>query len=438
MMKFKEYYLFILYSLILIIISLIPPIRNPNNTLYFLISYSLLLGTYFFIIKKDIEYSFQSIIIIYVITRIIIIPMYAWLSDDVFTYLWQGKLVYNGINIYNYFPLDNQLVNYRDNNWLMMGNITIPAIYPPIATYIFALNYKIANIFGSNEIIQFYSWKMILIIGELLSILLIKINTKIKNYNLLIYILNPLCLIEIIGQGHNDGLLIPIITLLIIAIYQSRNIFINSALIAIGALIKMTPIFLLPILFFRKFDKKIIVSIVASIFAILLVIIMSYPILNSKSALNNYNYGMSYFNFKAIFFSAPLEIVKFTLNILNIDNYWQKAPYIVYYSKLALIAIISIFYIYKKKDYQLEFITLVLAVAYLISTKVHTWYFAPIIFLLSIMMKKNYIFGLSIFMLSYYVYLFPSFTYYPLLDITIWVVAIAISYYSKEKNVGID
>ncbi|HRP02758.1 MAG TPA: hypothetical protein PLE30_08940 [Candidatus Kapabacteria bacterium] len=401
-MKYKNNYLLIFYFLFLVLISIIEPIRNPTNTLYYLSVSTLLLTSYIAIIYSQQNVTFTKLVILYILTRIIIFPMQAWLSDDVFTYLWQGKLFAHGINVYEFMPLDIKLDIYRDLNSLRMGNLTVPAIYPPLSVIIFSLNYKLANIFSSNELLQFYTWKLILLLCEISTLLLLKFKLKVDNLKLILYILCPLPLIEIIGQGHNDALLLPVIAVLLLNFENKNNKLINSFLLTIGTLIKMVPIFCFPLIVFKDKLKYNTYNLILSILLLIVALIASYIIFfDSKVAISNYQLGMNYYNIRASFFSAPLETVKYVLQFANVANYWEIAPYIVYYSKFLGIIAISIFFFFKKNADKVDYITFILLASYLIANKVHTWYFVPIILLLTIKADRTLIIILSISILSY-------------------------------------
>jgi len=467
-MNKKQIVLFILLMLSFLGFSLISPIRNEQSTFLFLLNYSVSFVIFYLIAKSHFELSLNKIILIYFLTRMVIFPMFAWLSDDVFTYLWQGKLWANGVNVYEYFPLDPALTRYHDLNFYKMGNIEVPAIYPPLAVYIFSFNYWLAQLFSNSEIFQFYTWKFILVILEFLSIIsLIKFSNINKNH-LLIYILCPLPLIEIIGQGHNDGLLLPIISLIIIISNKIHNTVLEKLLlvssIIIGAAIKLVPIFWLPlvllkmkgislsqkspliplykggnslpsrgilhflekvILLIRNYHKISLPILITFLIAILIYFTVS-PFLSNPTAISNFQFGMNYYNLKASFFSGPLEAIKYLLSWINVNEYWILAPKIIYYSKFGALLGLIIYSLKTKILSILDFMAYSMLFAYLISTKVHTWYFAPIIFILSIINKKSLIFALIFSMFSYYVYLFPTFNYFPILDISIWVIAIII------------
>lgn len=436
-LDYKVYYF--LYFCCILLFSLISPIRNPQNTLFFLINVACICFLYFKIINLKLSFDLYKLIIIYIISRLFIFPMYAWLSDDVFTYLWQGKLIFNNINVYSYLPLDNSLIYLRDGNFFKMGNLNVSAIYPPISVLFFYLNYTLNFLFNTNEVYQFYTWKFLLILFELIALFIIsKINSfsKDKIFNsLAIYILCPLPLIEIIGQGHIDGLLLPFIALLIYILLTfednrlSKYIFLGANL-SLGILIKLIPLLTFPLFLLKINYKK---KIILTVSMIIPIIVFGLLFFGQEHTRNQTIESMNYYSNNALFFSAPLEIIKWFLNIFDVKEYWTKAPYVLNFFKYLLLLFLY-FYLPKQDKYLLLFsFGLIYIFSFLLSTKVHSWYFAPPILLYSFLGNKKIIIAFMISLFSYYPYLFSKFTYYPSVDILLWVIAISF-YFAKFRT----
>ena len=64
-------------------------------------------------------------------------PVY--LSDDIFRYIWDGRVQAAGINPYRYIPTDTNLAALRDETIFpnINRNNYAPTIYPPIAQMLF-------------------------------------------------------------------------------------------------------------------------------------------------------------------------------------------------------------------------------------------------------------------------------------------------------------
>ena len=133
------------------------------------------------------------------------------LSDDIYRYLWDGRLLIEGINPYSYVPGSSEIINLRDAQYEFINHKDIGTPYGPLTILIFALSQYIMN--------SVYFMKIPFILFDCLSIVLIvRILTLsgISKSNVIVYAWNPLVLIEVSGSGHNDSLGI---FMLLIAIY---------------------------------------------------------------------------------------------------------------------------------------------------------------------------------------------------------------------------
>ena len=82
-------------------------------------------------------------------------------SDDYYRYLWDGKLIANGINPYQYAPSDKELLNLHSEILPMLVNFpNVKTIYPPLSLIMFYLAY----IIGGET---FWGIKILLLLFEL-------------------------------------------------------------------------------------------------------------------------------------------------------------------------------------------------------------------------------------------------------------------------------
>ena len=60
------------------------------------------------------------------------------LSDDLYRYLWEGRLWLEGLNPYRVAPDDPTLAHLRDEAWARINNKPLASIYPPLSQLLFA------------------------------------------------------------------------------------------------------------------------------------------------------------------------------------------------------------------------------------------------------------------------------------------------------------
>jgi len=150
-----------------------------------------------------------AIIIFSLIFRFTLLPMTP--SDDMYRYLWEGKLQLNGINPYSHPPESSSLEHLRDKFFFGINHKHLSTIYPPLTLMVFAVADYI-----SHSII---SMKSLFLLFDVFSIFLLLrfLGVMGKNsVNVLIYAWSPLILINFAAMGHGDSLQI---FLVILALY---------------------------------------------------------------------------------------------------------------------------------------------------------------------------------------------------------------------------
>jgi len=176
-------------------------------TLY-IVSFIAYIFTVFYIFKngeinKENDNSSRSIlwaiIIFALMFRLTLLPMAP--SDDIYRYLWEGKLQLHGISPYSHSPESSSLELLRDRFFSGINHKHLTTIYPPLTLMVFA----IAD-FISHSII---TMKSVFLVFDVLSIFLLLRFLKVmkKNpLNVLVYAWSPLILISFASRGHCDSL----------------------------------------------------------------------------------------------------------------------------------------------------------------------------------------------------------------------------------------
>ena len=169
-------------------------------------------------------------------------PVY--LSDDIYRYIWDGRVQAAGINPYRYIPTDTHLVPLRDQ--AVFPNINrnnyAPTIYPPIAQMLFFA----ASRLGETVL----AIKLVLVAIEAIGIgaLFVVLRTVgAPRENILLYVWHPLPVWEIAGSGHIDAAVVAFVALALATAVTGRRAWSGAALAA-GTLVKFFPLVLLPAL----------------------------------------------------------------------------------------------------------------------------------------------------------------------------------------------
>jgi hypothetical protein len=331
--------------------------------------------------------------------------------------------------------------------------------------------------FSDDWRFEYYFWKFILLISEFFAFILFLKMIEVKDYLYpFIYCILPLSTIEIAGQGHNDGLLFVFLALLMYYLMtdptpalptrdgEKANIFLKPSLVGrvwIGSELKstrlhkfwmeiksclfiglqiafLTLIKIIPFTFIALIVKMKIIPLNKAVIlfsSLIVILVFSMPFIFDYRAIEIFRSGQQYYNISASFNSLALIISRFILELFNIKDWWIVAPYIVQFLRILALAVTFLLIKPIDKNSTINGFILFYLIPILISSKVHTWYFAPLV-LLSLY-NKNFAlaFALQIFLFSYQYYLFIDKSIVPYLDVVVWLfVSISFLMISKLQN----
>ncbi len=434
---------------------MIPAVRNADTISVFLVTFAVhsIVAVSLWTLLKKTQYSTVMLAILFFVPRIILFPMMPWLSDDVFGYLWYGHVTVNGMNPFA-APADSPLFDHlRNSGYQFMAYKQFPAIYPPLAELWFALGVWIGQHWDNGWIAALMGWKSILFLMEVTTFaLIIKARTSYTefiNRGALLFVLSPLPVIEIIGQAHNEGLIMPLIMLLVLATtnvfkHQTQRLaLLTGVIIGAMAAIKIYPIVLiLPYIAHHALSPRNKRILCAS--AAITVIAISAPFLSNPESLRQFIDVLQFYN-RTSFNSAPLHLLREVLALFGIEQWWIKAPTVLTFVRIgAVITITVLWHRYSKKNpstqlvAQFFHITLAVLLCFtMLSPKIHTWYFVPIITLNIITAYQSVGLWTTLQMATYSLYLFnPPKEYYVLnyILLALMFIMLAIELHIKKHH----
>jgi alpha-1,6-mannosyltransferase len=174
-----------------------------------------------------------------------------YLSDDLYRYIWDGRVEAAGINPYRYVPSDTHLTALRDEAIYPSINrrTYAPTIYPPAAEYIFLVISRVSEsplgMKAAMVVLECAS------VGVLLHLLALAGQPLER---ILIYAWHPLALWEFAGSGHIDA---AVVTFVALALWARRRDarWLAGVAVAAAALVKFFPAVIFPALY-RRWDWK--------------------------------------------------------------------------------------------------------------------------------------------------------------------------------------
>lgn len=181
-----------------------------------------------------------------------LLPSRPTLSDDMYRYVWDGRVQAAGMNPYRYPANAPELHDLRDDAiWQRMNRHDAVTIYPPGAQMVFAATWRLFpdSVTGMKLVLIAAS-----LAGGLLLVPLLRALGQSPE-RVLIYLWNPLLIFEIAHAAHVDALYLPLIVAafwLRVRAPQDRVSWRFEAgigvLLGLGVLVKLYPAILAPCL----------------------------------------------------------------------------------------------------------------------------------------------------------------------------------------------
>jgi hypothetical protein len=184
----------------------------------------------------------RSILAFAALLRLLALPLPPTLSDDVWRYVWDGRMAAAGGNPYRDAPASPATEPLRDELWRRLPHREVPTIYPPLALAVFSI--------ASRLPVSPWALKAILAGADLGACALLVALAGRLGFPLartVAYAWNPLAVLETAGMGHVDtlGVLAVLAAALALAARPPR-VGPAAAAAAAGVLAKLLPVAALP------------------------------------------------------------------------------------------------------------------------------------------------------------------------------------------------
>jgi len=200
---------------------------------------------------RKVRGALPAVLLFAVLLRVSILFAPPYLSDDIYRYVWDGRVQAAGINPYRFVPDSPELESLQDDVIYPRINrrYYAPTIYPPVAQFIFL---------AATRVSESVAWMKTVMIGfEALAVwgltrLLVALGMSPER--VLIYAWNPLSIWEFAGSGHIDTAAIAFLVLALCARRRNFSAFTGITL-GCATLIKFYPAVIFPALY-RRWDWK--------------------------------------------------------------------------------------------------------------------------------------------------------------------------------------
>jgi hypothetical protein len=233
----------------------LPPLilRAENPVALFLVANAasvIVLGILLFLLRRggtwrSPERGFLPVVLVWaVVFRLVLVWGDPVASDDIYRYLWDGRVAASGVNPYRLAPADGELAHLHTPE--LPARVTFPemrTIYPPLAQGLFWLSHLL---FGPSAT----GLKLLLVlcdVGLLAVMLRILRRTHIPDTALIAYAWCPLPILYGALDGHLD---LPGILLLMGAILAAvgGRAWRSGVLLGLAGLTRVFPLLAMPLL----------------------------------------------------------------------------------------------------------------------------------------------------------------------------------------------
>ncbi len=379
------------YGFFFVVYALICRYVEGTRTIYFLLGLGL----------------FLRLLLVFVIPN---------LSDDIYRFVWDGRLIINGISPFAELPK-----HYIENNLNLSGidqnlynQLNSPdyfTVYPPVPQGVFAWASFIfpKNIWGSMIVM-----KLILLLFEAGTFfLLIKLLQyySLPQKNALLYALNPLIIWDTFANVHFEIAMVFFVLLALWFLIQSK--WLNSAFaMSFAVLSKLIPLMLLPFLIKKLGWKK---ALVYFLIVGAMVVICFVPFFNLDTIKNLAGSLDLYFQ-KFEYNASIYYVLRYIgLKISGYNLIQVLGPV------LALVTAVSIFVMafHKKFTTKLPLQWLFATTIFLLlATTVHPWYLTLLIALCTLTRFRYPILWSGLIVMTYVNYSYAEFSE------NLWIVAL--------------
>lgn len=118
-------------------VSLAVSVAEPPSTVAFALVVACL--PYAVLLTRETVLPTRTLVGLTLLAALPMLVAPASLSDDVYRFLWDGRVWTHGIDPYLYAPADPALHPLRDALWRNINHPEIPTIYPPVAQLLFGV-----------------------------------------------------------------------------------------------------------------------------------------------------------------------------------------------------------------------------------------------------------------------------------------------------------
>lgn len=214
------------------------------------------LWTIFLIWWADLKINLKQIIAVGMVFRFIYLLAIPELSDDVFRYIWDGKLTLERVSVYAQLPSEFLSSSPDWQAWYkQLNSPNYYSVYPPVAQFFFAASVWLGGGTVLDSIVALRGFVLLAELGTVIIISKVLNRWQLSSRNLMLYAFNPLVIVEFSGSLHTEAFMVFFLVAGFWLLTSEKQLLSAGAIgLSIGA--KLLPLMFLPFFIKRLGWKK--------------------------------------------------------------------------------------------------------------------------------------------------------------------------------------
>lgn len=204
-----------------------------------------------YLIASLSDIDLRIVIVVAIVARILVVPTFPNLSDDIYRFIWDGRLTQLGVNPYAFLPsrLVNQLPRLDQVLFESLNSPSYFSIYPTIPQITFWLSNMTSSQDLMREAIALKSLHLLFELGSMRLVWLLLKQYELPSRYWLLYALNPLIIIEVLANVHHEGIMM-FFLLACLYLLNKKQHALAAIMMALSICTKFLPLMLCPLIFF--------------------------------------------------------------------------------------------------------------------------------------------------------------------------------------------
>ncbi len=385
---------------------------QQDDSTNIIIHYLIAFATFIYLIYSASKgrLSISAAVGIGIFLRLILLYAFPNLSNDIYRFLWDGRLIHDGIHPLSYLPSElmssGRVGEWASELYSSMNSQEYFTIYPPISQLVFYLSTLGDSWSLATSAMVMKAILFIADIGLLAALMQLLRKMQQPAYLALLYFLNPLVIMEVGGQVHYEGLMVCFLAFSLLLLSEKKYLFSGGAL-ALSVGVKLLPLMFVPLFLCYLDNNSQRIKFFGGLTSILLVSFFPFLIgLDIGHFFSSLNLYFQKFEFNA----SVYYLLRYIGKLLTGYNQIAIIGPLLSLISLGLILKISFSKELTSMKVLLSRMFYCFAIYLFLATTVHPWYLIMLIFCGLFTSYRWFVAWSALIVLSYSTYATPDFT----------------------------